>query len=213
MAIVQNPITGRTKKKFGSAVFSKQFGKNTMRTKPIEVKNPRTPDQVNQRSKFSLIIETSREILGLIRVSFKSAANGMSAFNAFISINIKNAITGTPGNYAIDFPNLLVSKGTLLKTPSITGSSDVAGKIKRVWAPPIDPLDPINDDLLACVAYNIDKKQWVHEFSTTKRITGTYQQTVPAAWSGDDVHTYSFFVSPDKSKSTDGLYSGLVTVL
>ena len=31
MAIVQNPITGRTKKKFGSAVFSKQFGKNTMR--------------------------------------------------------------------------------------------------------------------------------------------------------------------------------------
>ena len=42
MAIVQNPITARTKKKFGNAVFSKQFGKNVMRSKPMEVKNPQT---------------------------------------------------------------------------------------------------------------------------------------------------------------------------
>jgi hypothetical protein len=37
MAIVQNPITGRTKKKFGTAVFSKQFGKNIMRSKPLDL--------------------------------------------------------------------------------------------------------------------------------------------------------------------------------
>ena len=56
MAIVQNPITGRTKKAFGSAVFAKQYGKNTMRTKPLEVKNPKTLKQKMQRSKFSLMV-------------------------------------------------------------------------------------------------------------------------------------------------------------
>lgn len=37
MAIVQNPITGRSRNKFGTAVFSKQYGKNTMRAKPLDV--------------------------------------------------------------------------------------------------------------------------------------------------------------------------------
>ncbi len=71
MAIVQNPITGRTKQKFGPAVFSKQFGKNTMRTKPIEVKNPKTPDQMNQRNKFSLMVAGGRELLPMLKISFK----------------------------------------------------------------------------------------------------------------------------------------------
>ena len=47
MAIVQNPITGRTKKTFGTAVFSKQWGKNTMRAKALEVKNPEQKDRLS----------------------------------------------------------------------------------------------------------------------------------------------------------------------
>ncbi len=213
MAIVQNPITGRTKKKFASAVFSKQFGKNTMRSKPIEVKNPKTPDQVNQRNKFSLMIALSRMILGMLRVSFQNMAQSMSAFNAFVASNIKTAITGAPGSYEIDYSLLVVAKGPLTKTLHFTAGNDLASKVKRTWTPPIDPLDPANGDLLYAASFNEDKKEWFFGVTATTRATGTDEQTVPASWTGDTVHVYSFFVNPAKTQSSDSVYSGTVVVI
>ena len=213
MSIVQNPVTGRTKNKFGTAVFSKQFGKNTMRTKPIEVKNPKTPDQVNQREKFALIVGTAREILDILRVSFKSESVKMSAFNSFVSHNIKTAIIGTPGNFEIDYPNLLVSKGTLSKPLNAVAGADLAGKVKRTWTPPLNATDTANLDLLCCINYNVDKNLWFAEITNIQRIAGEYQETVPANWSGDDVHTFTFFVNQNKKKSCDSVYTGMVTLL
>ncbi|MCK9613832.1 MAG: DUF6266 family protein [Bacteroidales bacterium] len=213
MAIVQNPITGRTKQKFASAVFSKQFGKNTMRSKPIEVKNPRTPEQVNQRNKFSLMIALARQLLGMLRLSFKNMAVSMSAFNSFVASNIKTAITGTPGSYTIDYSLLVISKGPLFKTSNITAGNELASKVKRTWAPPIDPLDSANLDLLYAAAYNEDKNEWFFGPTATTRQTGLDQQDVPATWSSDTVHVYSFFVSPDGAQCSDSVYSGTVVVL
>ena len=213
MAIVQNPITGRSKNKFGSAVFATQYGKNTMRTKPIEVKNPKSPDQVNQRNKFSLMIATGRQILDTLKVSYKSEAVNMSAFNAFVSHNIKTAIIGTPGNYEVDYPSLLVSKGTLVKPLNPAATSATAATISRTWTPPLSSTDAANSDLLCCLNYNIDKNLWLAEITTTQRSVGTHQEAVPANWSGDDVHTYTFFVNAKKNKSCDSTYTGIVSVL
>ncbi|OFX58742.1 MAG: hypothetical protein A2046_17155 [Bacteroidetes bacterium GWA2_30_7] len=213
MAIVQNPITGRTKKKFGTAVFSKQFGSNTMRSKPVDVKNPNTPGQKAQRSKFALMIDTARSVLELIKVSFQGEAVGMSAFNAFISYNIKNAVTGTPGNATIDFSKLLIAKGSLLKCPEIIGSSASAHTVTRIWDPPIDPESISSDELLSTVTFNVDRKLWLIENSCALRSLGTYTQTLPVSWSNDEVHVYSFFVSPDGRKNSDSIYGGLITVL
>lgn len=212
MAIVQNPITGRTKQKFGTAVFSKQFTKNTMRSKPIEVKNPRTPDQVNQRNKFSLMVAEARKLLSMLKISFQNMALEMSEFNVFIKNNIKTAITGLPGSYAIDYSLLLIAKGPLYKTSNITAGNELASKVKRSWAPPIDPVDPANLDLLYVATYNEDKNEWFFSATTTTRITGVDQQDIPATWTGDTVHVYSFFVNPDGNQSSDSVYSGTVEI-
>ena len=87
MAIVQNPITGRTKKKFGTAVFSKQFGKNVMRSKPIEVKNPQTEGQVTQRNKFATTVFLVKQVLPLINDVYAGSLRKMSPFNKITSIN------------------------------------------------------------------------------------------------------------------------------
>ena len=58
MAIVQNPITGRTRKKFGTAVFSKHYENNTMRSRPIQVDNPEQadpPDRIKSGTIFFVI--------------------------------------------------------------------------------------------------------------------------------------------------------------
>ena len=213
MAIVQNPITGRTKKKFGSAVFSKQFGKNVMRTKPLEVKNPKTPGQVNQRSKFKLMVFVSRQLMGLIRISFQNMAIGKSAFNAFVSANIKTAITGVPGNYSIDWPLLKISKGPLFQSSNLVAAVDQAAMIKRTWNPPINPDDISNSDKLFTIAFNITKNEWSYGQSVTIRSAASDEQGVPASWAGDTVHVYTFFISPDGKQCSDSVYSGTVVIL
>ena len=90
MAIVQNPITGRTRKAFGTAVFSKSYGNNTMRAKAMDVKNPRTEGQVRQRNKFSATVELVRQVLALINEVYAGSLTTMSPFNKITSIKFLN---------------------------------------------------------------------------------------------------------------------------
>ena len=90
MAIVQNPITGRTRKKFGTAVFSKHYENNTMRSKPIQVANPRTEGQVRQRSKFAQTVDLIRQVLPVVNDAYSNTLKNMSPFNKIVSLNVKN---------------------------------------------------------------------------------------------------------------------------
>lgn len=55
MAIVQNPIIGRASGSVGNVVFQTQYGKNTLRSKPIFVKPNDTPLRILWRSKMKAI--------------------------------------------------------------------------------------------------------------------------------------------------------------
>jgi hypothetical protein len=95
MAIVQNPITGRSSQKFGNAVFSTQFGKNTLRTKPISVKNPRTTKQMIVRKRMKLLVHLFRQIVTVVNTAYCGSVKGMSPFNRVISLNMKQAFQET----------------------------------------------------------------------------------------------------------------------
>jgi len=95
MAIVQNFNIGRTKQKLGNTVFSKQFGKNTLRTKPIEVKNPKTPGQMQTRNNMAMIVQLLRPLVRTMNTAYAGSVTGMSPFNKMTRYNLKNAVNGT----------------------------------------------------------------------------------------------------------------------
>jgi len=213
MAIVQNPITGRTKKKFGTAVFSKQFGKNTMRTKPIEVHNPKTQLQLQQRSKFSLMVELSRMFLGFIRTGFKQVAIGMSQFNVFMKTNISEVITGTYPTYSIDFTQLIVSKGTLTGADNGIATAVAGHKITIDWDDNSGNGDALATDKAMQLIINYTKKAVIQDTTAKTRVDITNQLTVPAAWVGDQVHVYLSFMTPTGNKVADSKFLGSVTII
>ena len=94
MAIVQNPITGRTRKKFGTAVFSKHYEKNTMRSSPIQVSNPRTEGQVRQRSKFAQTVDLIRQVLPIVNDAYSYTLKNMSPDS--IPVIITKGLMNTP---------------------------------------------------------------------------------------------------------------------
>lgn len=213
MAIVQNPITGRTKKKFGTAVFSKQFGKNTMRTKPMEVRNPKTLPQKQQRSKFALMVELSRMFMGFIRIGFKQVSIGMSQFNSFMKNNIYDVITGVYPNYTIDFTKLIVTKGTLTGADGGTAAAVAGHKVDINWVDNSGNSDAQATDKAMQLIINYDKKAIVQDTTNKTRVDVTSQLNVPLSWVGDQVHVYLSFMTPASDKVADSVFLGTVTIL
>jgi len=213
MAIVQNPITGRTKKKFGSAVFSKQFGKNTMRTKPIEVRNPKTLAQRQQRSKFTLMVELSRMFLPFIRIGYKQSSVGMSQFNAFMKTNIKDVITGAYPNFSIDFSKLIVSKGTLAGVDGGAVAASAGKEIDISWVDNTGTGDALATDKALQLVINYDKGAVLQNVLSKTREDEASTLTAPDSWVGDNVHVYLAFMDVTGTRVANSSFLGSVTVL
>jgi hypothetical protein len=90
MAILQNPLIGRAKKKLGNTVFSTQFGQNTLRTKPLTIKNPKTAAQVAHRTRMKKLAKLLRQVVNYINTAYAGSVQGMSAFSYSMSINMQN---------------------------------------------------------------------------------------------------------------------------
>ena len=213
MAIVQNPITGRSRGKFATAVFSKQFGKNTMRSKPIQVSNPRTQLQMEQRTKFSLMVELSRMFLSFIKTSYKQAAVGMSEFNMFMKSNIANVISGTYPNYTIDFTQLVVAKGTLTGSDNADAVAAAGHLVNLTWTDNTGLADALATDKAMALVINYDRKAVAQDLTTKTRTDGSLVLNVPTNWVGDSVHAYLSFITADGVKISNSTYLGEIIIV
>ena len=182
MAIVQNPITGRTKKKFGTAVFSKQFGKNTMRTKPMDVKNPKTVGQVKQRTKFSTVVELVRQVLPLINEVYAGSLKKMSPFNKITSINVKNAFAGDPP--VLDHTKVVLChfEGSTVNNVTLTGQP--AQVMDITWDPHTIEQQEL-DTYLSFVIFNCTSNLGMIYRDVALRSAGAASVTLPPSWVGD----------------------------
>lgn len=181
MAIVQNPITGRTKKAFGTAVFSKQFGKNTMRTKPIEVRNPKTEGQVTQRTKFSTTVALVRQVLPIINEAYAGSLTKMSPFNKVTSINVKNAFIGEPP--VLDHSKVVLcdNVGSTVSSVHVIGEADQLMKLN--WEPNTVNEDELNS-LMSFVIFNCTTNEGLVFRDVSSRASGSCSFTVPVSWVG-----------------------------
>lgn len=181
MAIVQNPITGRTRKSFGTAVFSKQFGNNTMRTKPIQVKNPKTKGQVTQRKKFSTIVELIKQVLPVINDVYAGSITNMSPFNKIVSINLKSAFTGTPPELDHTKVVLCTFNGSTVDELSVTALPNQVMKID--WEPATSNIDELASPI-SFIMFNCTSNEAAYFPDAALRSIGTANLTVPKTWVG-----------------------------
>jgi len=193
MAIVQNPVIGRAYGSVGGIVFSKIFGKNTMRSKPLGVKYSKSDTQVIQRNKFTVAVELGRSILGTIRYGFQQMAVGKSAFNAFISYTTKNATTVTELEAAIDYTKIVVADGTLEGVIGLTATAVTLNKVDLDWTDNSGQGDALATDISAYVLLNTTKKEELTNNIGAVRDAETQSIEVPEEWIGDDVEVYMFF--------------------
>lgn len=203
MAIVQNPIIGRSKGSFGNAVFSKWKGKNTLRSKALEVANPQTDLQMKQRAKFAILVALFRQMAAVLKTGFREMAVGMSEFNAFQSANLKNNFLGWSGSqWVADFGALVVSKGSLDATSIAANTVTNASAAVTVTFNSTPAGNQSAADTIYCVVMqeNGDKYAVLSGARSAGTLTGSLSE---AASTGDTFYFYLFGVSPDGRKVSD----------
>ena len=210
MGTIKQGILGGFSGKVGTVIGSSWKGIAYMRGQAQSIKNPKTEGQTNQRNKFTLVLAFLQSIMSFIKVGYKSHAQKQSAFNAAMSYILKNAVTGTAPDYAINYANVLVSRGSLT-APEGAAALAASGKVTITWNDNSGIGLAASTDKAMVVLFDEDKGEAVTTTEGAARNAETLDQAVPAAWEGDTVHAYIAFIAADGSIVSDSVYAGSVT--
>lgn len=209
--IVQG-ILGGVSGKVGNVIGSSWKGIDYLRIMPSSVANPQTDAQLAQRQKMSVTMRFLQPLSQFLRTGYKAFAVQMSGINAAMSYNIKNALTGTYPNIAVDYTNALVARGTLPSALNQVASSTVAGTVKFDWEDNSGEVGASALDKTLLVVYNPTQNQAVTVNELAERGDATQTVTVPDSFSGDLCECYMAFITADGVTVSNSAFCGAVTV-
>src|SRR6476660_7674027 len=129
MATFQKGILGGFSGKLGTVVGSTWKGIDVMRSMPTKTDRVPSQAQKDQYAKFSMMGKFFQTMMGFIQVGFKKYQQEQSTYNAAMSYNLKNAITGVTPNFSIDFDKVLVSRGDLPSAMNALAVSTSSGAV------------------------------------------------------------------------------------
>ena len=121
MAIYRSAIFNELRKKLANTVMYKLESQGIMRSAPGKIKNPRTPEQLTQRAKISLLGDLGRRFAPIIKEGFRERPKMNSVFNAFVSANVPFVTVDDEYQASVDFTEILCSNGGL-DLPDVTAA-------------------------------------------------------------------------------------------
>lgn len=211
MGTIKQGVLGGFSGKVGTVIGSSWKGIQYMRGIAQHVNNPKTPGQLDQRSKFAITIAFLKPITNFVRTGYKTYGNKQSPFNGAMSYIIQNAILGAYPNYSLDFSLALVSRGNL-KTVEGGGVVAGGGKIAFAWTDNSGNSDAQATDLAMPLVFNKDKGEAVFNTAAATRDAEMAELNLPADWIGDKVETYLGFIAADGKNVANSVYLGEETV-
>jgi hypothetical protein len=213
MAIISQGILGGISGKIGNVVGGSWKGIDYLRIMPASVANPKTPAQMDQRSKFVTVIKFLQPMVEFLRVGFKLYAIKMTQFNNAMSYNLKNAITGSYPDYVIDYSKALISRGSLAGAYEASIASVSATEMTLSWTDNTGKGKARARDKSLLLAYDTSTGTVVYNTAGAERSIGAESLTVPAELSGGTFETFLGFISEDGTLVSNSVYVGSITLI
>jgi len=212
MSTIKQGILGGFSGKVGTVIGATWKGISYMRGIAASVTNPRTPAQLNQRAKFATALRFIQPLTPFLRVGFKNYAVGMTAFNAAMSYNLQNAVTGIYPTYEIDYSKALITRGNLpgALNPAVTASS--TGKIHFTWEDNSSDTNAMSTDKVLLVVYNPIRNQAITIVAGNTRVSGSQTVTVPASFTGDEVQCFIAFQDANQFELSNSQFTSSLLV-
>ena len=161
MAVVQNPVIGRTRKSFSTATFTKIYNQNVMRSKPSQVANPKTISQTSQRNAFKQCVQFTKQVLAAVKLGFQYFGSEMSPYSYSLKENQSNAVTGSAGSRIFDKTKFVASKGSLEGLHNLYGVVDAqSGAVSLTWEAQSNGPNSDQGDKVQIIIYH-EKSEYV----------------------------------------------------
>lgn len=212
MGRINQGILGGFSGKVGNVIGGNWKGIDYMRVKPASVANPQTEGQVDQRSKFSTVLQFLQPMKDFIKVGYKNYAIRMTQFNSAMSYILKNAVTGSYPNFTIDYANALISRGSLAGVLNGAATSPTVGEVEFTWKDNSNEGNADTTDKALILAYNEARNEAIFVINGAARPAGSETLIIPDNFSGDSVECFIAFISADGRSVSNSKYVGLVSV-
>lgn len=134
MSTTQNPVTGRMSGSFANATFQTQYGKNIMRSKPLTVRNPKSPAQVAQRARITVAGQLYKSIAAFINYVYQASYLKMPVTSWAVKYGLTNAITESNEVVTVDYSKILPTPDALGIAGEFTLVKSVADKVTVNWS-------------------------------------------------------------------------------
>ena len=171
-------------------------GDDLIRVKSKIRRTSNTVGQMDQRSRFGLVLRLMRTLNILLKIGFKLfASDQMSSFNYASRKAMAQAIIGTYPDYEIDYSKLVISEGLLAQVTSVTYEM-MDGMINFHWIGNLIGNSHPTDKMVL-VIYNSTNRQLSYTIGVTTRVTKGGILPIPNSAIGDKLVLYLFLQSAD----------------
>jgi hypothetical protein len=204
--------------KLGNVINYVWRGLNVNRMVSHKTNIPATTPQLASRKMFSMAQKFVAPLKNFVSYSFHPATKGKPKIpqNEASSLFRKHAIMGEYPDFWVDYSKVIMSKGDL---PAPVNASVVRDGKQLTFSWEVDPNwhYKINFDQVMMVAYLPDTMQANFLVGGARRTAGTdvldfYPELRPEEWRKRDtvVETYLAFISNDRQRVSDSVYTGQI---
>ena len=198
----QNPFTGRSSGSLANVTASTYLGQNILKSKPLEVRNPRTDKQVNVRNIMALAAILAKSLSANSGIAKRSARTGRNTQKTARTA-LLSAILAKKSGIAPDIklnPDAITLQGSGISAQEgLTATLNHTTSILEVHWPEIIPAGGSASDLASGVLFDLDTGA-VQSFTTTDpRSAGdiTPISIIPSLFASGNVGLFLMFDSAD----------------
>lgn len=169
-------------------------------------KNPKTPKQIEQRARFSLV----NKELSPLRVAINRGHPGVdNAYRKAVGRAYHKAIEGRYPDLRINFGKIRVAKGDIPLPKQIEVNFNLASnQVTFRWSPLAeeDLSKGSEKDLVNIAYFNSDDPNLLLFFEKAKRVDGKACITLGEEWQLSSTHFWFFFTSQNWKKASMSVY-------
>jgi len=195
---INHGFSGKT----GSVIGSRWRKINYMKGLPRRSHKKATEGQIEQRDKFSMMVEFLVNLSDILVLGFnKINTNRQTVYNYALSYNLRWAFKTGDSGLEIDFSRVMISKGRLPKASDARAEMLPDNTVKVTWPPEAHTAVTSPEDKATVLLYCPVTKLGTVNSGKAERGDGGLVLAIPGNSSKDVCHVLIFFTSPGGDNS------------
>ena len=187
MALLEQGIIGPFRGKCGPVIGYIRNGQFCMRSMPTHYHDRRSKRQLENRSRFTLIMKVMSVVRPIITLGFHRFATDITEMNAATRDNYYSLVKPSAHGLHYNFPGLILSRGPIepLSTPihALTGNT-----LQFLWNGQSVP--GAGNDKVSVVLFNANRMTMKFFRNIAQREEGNVSIAIPTSWNSEEIYSY-----------------------